>query len=137
MAALRSYRAGGGVPPANAGSASDPEAARADRLEAALRSAPLTKMKTIVLKKLLEASPRSWVPFNEVQAEFSKESIQPERASAAIRDLSTQMGNLPPEDISGLARKIEVLAERSRVGGEYRYRLTRAGRLAVARVVTQ
>jgi hypothetical protein len=134
ITAVRAFRAGGQVPAQSAGV--DPETARADRMETALRAAPMNRPKEIVLQILFDASPKAWVKFSDMQAAFRKERIQPERASAAIRDLSTLMGQLPPEDISGLARKIEVLAERSRVGGEYRYRLTRAGRIAAGRVLT-
>lgn len=125
----------GTLPPNSAPAAlNDPEAARSARIEAALRTSPIDGPKEVVLRILVEAAPKHWVKFSEMQAEFGKKGIQLERASAAIRDLSSLMGRLPAEDIAGLRRHIEVLAERTRSEGEYRYRLTQAGRLAVERV---
>lgn len=136
IAAVLAFRSGDRVSARWPEVAPDPEAARAERIEAALRTAPIDRPRETILRLLLDASPKTWVPFADMQAAFKKEAIQPERASAAIRDLSRLMGQLPSADISGLGRKIEVLAERSRVGGEYRYRLTGAGRMAVGRVLT-
>lgn len=123
--AIQVVRAGGSSPPASGGEA-DPEAALAERIAAALHKAPMNRPKEIVLRQLLAAAPQAWVAYPDMQAALSAEGLEPERAAAALRDLSGQMGeHLPPQDTAGFGRKIEVLAERTRAGGVYRYRLTK------------
>ena len=131
--AILAFRGGATAPTPIA--AGDAEKLRSKRIEAALRVSPVDGPKEIILRILLETPPRRWVKFSEMQTEFGAKGLQPERASAAIRDLSSLMGRLPPEDITGLRRHIEVLAERTRAEGEYRYRLTQAGRMAVERIL--
>ena len=131
--AILAFRSGAAAPTSI--TAGDAEKSRSERIELALRASPVDGPKEIILRILLEAAPKRWVKFSEMQSEFGVRGIQPERASAAIRDLSSLMGRLPAEDITGLRRHIEVLAERTRAEGEYRYRLTQAGRLAVERIL--
>ena len=133
--AILAFRSGATAPTPTPIAAGDAEKARSDRIEAALRASPVNGPKEIVLRVLFIAAPKHWVKFSEMQTEFAEKGLQPDRSSAAIRDLSSLMGRLPPEDIAGLRRHIEVLAERTRAEGEYRYRLTQAGRMAVGRVL--
>ena len=130
--AIHSLRVGHQAAPTGNGSPIDPVLAHAARLEKALRGAPMNRTKEIVLTMLQAGAHDAWVAYPDMQAAFVSEGLKPERAAAAIRDLSWAMSEfLPPHDTAGFARKIEVLAERSRSGGVFRYRLTKAGRIAV------
>jgi hypothetical protein len=132
LRALEAFRTGGGV--AGPPDASSPIAGLAVRIEKALRGGPLSDTREIVLRMLLESAPGTWVEYPAIQAEFEKRGLAKERAAAALRDLSWAMKEyLPPQDVAAFPRKIEVLADRSRAGGVYRYRLTDAGRAAVRR----
>jgi hypothetical protein len=49
-----------------------------------------------------------------MQAAFTAEGLGRDRAAAALRDLSWQLGEyLPPEDTAGFARKIEIMSARA------------------------
>lgn len=137
IAAIKAFREGGAAAGSGAGSLPAPpnaDAALATHIEAALNKAPMNQPKTIVMRMLRDGSPEAWVSYPDMCKAFQAEGLDPGRAAAALRDLSWQMGQyLPPQDTAGLARKIEVMAERSRAGGVYRYRLTKAGRAAVER----
>lgn len=130
--AIRAFRAGHQVAPTSTDPQADPDLALADRIEKALHGAPMNRPKEIVLTMLRDGASDAWVAYPEIQAAFGAEGLDPERAAAALRDLSSQMGEfLPPQDTAGFVRKIEVMAARTRSGGVYRYRLTKAGRIAV------
>jgi hypothetical protein len=132
--AIEAYRAGHGGLALTAG-APDPTAALAERLIVALGKAPPSKPKEIILRMLSDAEPDTWVTYPDMQNSFEKQGLDKERAAAALRDLSWQMREfLPPGDVAHFSRKIEVLAERSRAGGTYQYRLTKAGRAALDRL---
>ena len=134
IAAILSHRVGAGAVANTAGIGADATAGLVDRLVLALDGAPLNPPKEIVLDMLLAAPSNTWVPYPEMVATFVAAGMEGERAAAALRDLSWQMGHiLPATDLVGFAKKIEVLAERSRAGGVYRYRLTAPGRAAVKR----
>lgn len=110
----------------------DPDLALAHRIEKALHGAPMNRPKMIVLTMLRNSAPDAWVAYPEVQTAFAAVELDQERAAAALRDLSWQMREfLPPQDTAIFARKIEVMAARTRSGGVYRYRLTKVGRIAV------
>ncbi len=118
--------------------ANNAEIALSSRIEFALTKAPLKRPREIVLEQLSATTPGAWLPYPNLQAAFEEEGLKKEQAQAALRDLSWQMNEyLPPEDTVGVARGIEVLAERFRSGGEYQYRLTPAGRIAVERFLNR
>lgn len=130
LAAYRRREAAAPVEPMNM----DPSSARAERIHKALDSVPLNPQRRLLLKCLLAGAPEAWVGYPEIKAAFEETGFDHPQAAAALRDLSWQMGEfLPKDDLVGLERKIEVLAERSRSGGAYAYRLTLAGRTAVER----
>ncbi len=134
IVAILAHRVGASAGANGASIGPDAQAGLVDRLVQALDGAPLNQPKEIVLDMLLAAPSNAWVPYPEMVAAFVAAGMEGERAAAALRDLSWQMGHvLPATDLVGFAKKIEVLAERSRAGGVYRYRLTAAGRTAVER----
>jgi hypothetical protein len=109
------------------------DAALAQRVAAALGGSPMNRPKAMVLSMLAAAAPGEWVLYPEMKAAFLADGMEPERAAAALRDISWQLGAyLPASDTAAFARKIEVMTERSRAGGVYRYRLRPAFREAVA-----
>jgi len=118
-------------------SASNSQNALAQKLEAALRSAPLNQQKATVLRTWLAAPEGDWVPYQSVVQAFVDAGITTSseqatnRASAAIRDLSAQVSQtLSRSDLAGFDKAIEALASRSRSAGVFSYRLTPAGRVA-------
>ena len=105
-----------------------------NRIEVALRGAPSNPQKTLLLQLLFEVADDEWVPFDKIKKAFAKAGLKTTQAAAALRDLSWQMREfLPSEDVAGLDAFICVLAERTRSGGAFNYRLTAAGRTAVSR----
>jgi hypothetical protein len=135
--AIKAYRKGENVL-SNAPTAPgpDPDKIRAERIEEALGKAPMNRPKEIVLQNLLATPPGDWLAFPDMQKAFVEEGLAQERAAAALRDISWQMGEfMPAEDVAGLQKKIEVMAERTRAGGVYQYRLTPAGRIAIRRLL--
>ncbi|MDB5424494.1 MAG: hypothetical protein JWQ29_1910 [Phenylobacterium sp.] len=119
------------------------QSALAQKLEAALTSAPLNRQKETVLRTWLVAAADEWVPYSAVVAAFVRNGIGPSeeqatnRASAAIRDLSFQVSQvLSRNDLAGFDKAIEALASRSRSAG-VSYRLTQAGRVAVTRFLNK
>ncbi|MEM7422746.1 MAG: hypothetical protein AAF334_03430 [Pseudomonadota bacterium] len=132
--AIREFRRTGVMNSSSSESSGDPQQELSQRIESALEKSPLNPSRQIVLQQLLEATPEVWVPYPHIQLAFENEDLGKEQAQAAIRDLSWQMKKfLPVDDVATFSRKIEVLAERSRSGGIFRYRLTDAGRAAVER----
>ena len=130
--AIQAFRTGAEAPADGGDLPADPTLGLAARIEKALHGAPLNQPKQIVLTMLRDGVPDAWVAYPDMQAALTAEGLTPERAAAALRDLSWQMKEfLLPDDTASFPRKIEVMAERTRAGGVYRYRLTPAGRIAV------
>lgn len=135
--AIQAFRTGHQATPVE-GDQADPDLALSAQIEKALHGAPMNRPKEIVLTLLRDGAPDTWVAYPDMQAAFTAEGLDPERAAAALRDLSWQMGEfLLPQDVAGFSRKIEVMASRTRSGGVYRYRLTKAGRIAVTNFLKQ
>ncbi len=104
----------------------------ADRIKAALHAEPLNKQRKLLLQVLAASPAGAWLSFDAMKSEFVAAGLAETQASAALRDLSWQMGaHLPASDTAGLDAKIVVLAERSRKNGVVNYKLTQAGRVAV------
>ena len=86
-----------------------------------------------ILRALVGAPPNQWVSFNPtlvaaVEGVTGKADAR-SRSAAALRHLSALMKEqLPASDLVGLQKSIEVLAARSRTGGDTMYRLTADGR---------
>ncbi len=132
--AIREFRRHGTAISTSSDETASPQEAIAERIELALGKHPLNHPRQIVLQQLLSAAPEVWVPYPDIQGVLENEGLGKEQAQAALRDLSWQMKEfLPTQDVASFSRKIEVMAERSRSGGTYRYRLTAAGRMAVGR----
>ena len=113
----------------------------ADRLHRALCVVPLNAQKVVVIRVLQAAPEADWVSYPTIieafrRAGFVAEQEAEQRANAAIRDISWQMGHgMPDEDVKGLAKAIEVFASRVRSNGTFSYRLTPAGRIAATCLV--
>jgi len=113
-------------------SASGPKTSLADRIETALHADPLNQQRKLMLEMLLANPPGAWMSFDAMKSKFVASGMMETQASAALRDLSWQMGHrLPNRDTASLDVKITVLAERIRQNGVMNYRLTQAGRAAV------
>jgi hypothetical protein len=108
------------------------------RIEATLRVTRLPELPMCILRALVGARPNLWVSYDPtlvaaVESITGKEDAR-RRSAAALRHLSSLMKEqLPASDLVGFHKSIEVLASRSRTGGEYSYRLTVDGRTAVGR----
>jgi hypothetical protein len=104
----------------------------ANRIETALHAEPLNKQRKLLLEMLAASPAGAWLSFDTMKSKFVVNGLAETQASAALRDLSWQMGaHLPASDTAGHDAKIVVLAERSRKNGVVNYRLTPAGRIAV------
>ncbi|MGG7568432.1 hypothetical protein ACQ5SO_19945 [Rhodovulum sp. DZ06] len=112
------------------------DASIADRILDSFDTSPVNEARRLLLKCLLDADPADWVEFTSIRAAFLDAGLDDSTAQGALTYLSWQMKeHLTEADLAGLNKPIEALAERRRISGAIRYRLTDAGREAVAQLL--
>ena len=136
LSAIEAYRAGSlsaaTLPLAQPGH----DATLVDRIEKALRDYPTNPQKELVQRVLFEETAGTWVAFDKLKMAFTAAGLKASQASAALRDLSWQLGQvLPAESLANLDANICIFAERMRSAGSFNYRLTSAGREALSRIL--
>jgi hypothetical protein len=137
LSAQADYRAGKGskAEPAKL-SASVMTATTTDLIKKGLQGYPPNPQKTLLQKLLFDAPAGTWVSFDSIKTSFVQAGLKGSQASAALRDLSWQLGQVFPADtLEKLDANICIFAERMRSGGAFNYRLTEAGRAALDHLI--
>jgi hypothetical protein len=108
------------------------------RIKSALEKSRPNQARRILLEVLLETPAGTWRPFSDMESAFESAGLTAKQARAGLGYFSWQMGTyMPADDLLGMTKSIEVMAERSRADGVHKYRLTPAGRIAVGHFLSR
>ena len=136
LAAITAFRSGSPTAAPMPNVPASDSASLVDGIEKALRDFPGNAQKDLVQRTLFEEKAGVWVPFSKLKEAFAAAGMKESQASAALRDISWQLGQvLPSEFLANLDANICVFAERMRSGGSFNYRLTTSGRQALSRII--